>query len=190
VLGLRENSWNSLRELSLPKRLLLALVSAFSTWPSSLLADLIKRALPDLPIKPFVVLSGVVFGVLVMTPFIVAPRHRILRAAIMCVASVLIYHFAIEFVMNGPLRSDTPVPWLLVGGTSALLIGLAVVLLAPLAFHWSLLGLTLAAGGIGGVALDRLGAAFAEGPFGFIPFAAWQLPVCLALHFGLRRATD
>ena len=68
---------------------------------------------------------------------------------------------------------------------AALLCAVAVVALAPRAFTWQLPALALAAGAIGGVAFE------VELPFDpdlVVGHAAWQLLVCLALHFGLQSA--
>ena len=84
----------------------------------------------------------------------VAATHRILRAAVMCIASFLIFNFAIDFVMEGPLDNATLTPWFLVGG----------------------------------VAFKVLLGATDDGVLALITYAAWQIPVCLALYFGPRRA--
>ncbi len=130
-------------------------------------------------------LVGIVFGALVLAPY-VGSRQRIWRVLALCGTSVLIYFLAERFVADGPLGYETIAPFLVSGGGAALLVGLAVIVLAPQHFSWKLILLTLVAGALGG-------AAFQWNPEFFdhtiLPgHAAWQLLVCLALHFGFRKA--
>ena len=152
----QERFWKTLRELSLPGRLNLAVVSAVSTWPAGEFANQLDEVL-HLPIPAWMgwqsVLHGLVFAVLVMIPFLAADALRVLRAAGMCVASIFIYDSAVGFVIDGPFGDNSVMAYVLAGGTAALLLGLAVSVLAPRRFQWRrLAGLTAAAGALGGVA--------------------------------------
>ena len=127
---------------------------------------------------------GAIFGALVMAPY-AEPRRRALRGAALAAAGAGIYYLAVRFVVEGPVGYDAITSFVLAGAGAALLCAVAVVALAPRAFTWQLPALALAAGAIGGVAFE------VELPFDpdlVVGHAAWQLLVCLALHFGLQSA--
>jgi hypothetical protein len=130
---------------------------------------------------------GVVFGALVMAPYSVASRLRMVRIVAMCVASAAIYFHAIRFVVDGPFSYKTITPFLMSGGGAAVLVGLSVVVLAPRNASWRLFALCLFAGVVGGAAFDDSiwrGSGFAE----VGGHLSWQVLVCLALHLSLRPA--
>lgn len=132
----------------------------------------------------FHLVVGAVFGTLVLAPY-AGPHRRVLRSVALALASAAIYYLAVRFVVDGPLGYNAVTSFMLAGGGAALLCGVAVVAIAPRAFEWRLLPLTLAAGAAGG-AVFELNLAF--DPHLVVGHAAWQLLVCLALHFGLRGA--
>ncbi len=105
----------------------------------------------------------------------------------MCIASILIYDFAIGFVVDGPLSDNTVMPYVLAGGAAAMLLGFTVAVLGPCKFQWRLAGLTLLAGAIGGGAFHFL---YSETFIASVlAYLAWQILVCLALYFGMRKAS-
>jgi hypothetical protein len=127
---------------------------------------------------------GAVFGALVLAPYAQPHRHA-LRGVALALVSAAIYYLAVRFVVDGPLGYDAVTSFVLAGGSAALLCGLAVVAIGPRVFAWRLPALTLAAGAIGGGAFE-LNLAF--DPHLVVGHAAWQLLVCLALHFSLQDA--
>lgn len=126
--------------------------------------------------------AGAVFGALVLGPYAVR-RGRVARIVVLAVAGAAIYWLAVRFVTETPLPFDAVVSLVVAGSLAALLCGLAVVAIAPRAFRWGMAALLLVAGALGGAAFDvRVPA----DELLLIGHAAWQLLVCLALHFALR----
>ena len=130
----------------------------------------------------FHVTVGAVFGALVLALYARAP-HRMLRGVALTAASAGIYYLAVWFVTGGPAGIGALASFVLAGAGAAVLCGVAVVALAPRAFHWRIVPLLLLAGGVGGAAFD-LNLVF--DPVLLTAHAAWQLLVCVALHLGLR----
>lgn len=180
--------WRAVQSLPLWVRLALAALSTGSYWLVAALGD--RFQWPDTIFGGFAWQShliAAIFGALVMAPCITASRFRWLRVAAMCVASAFIYFFAVKFVVDGPLSYNTITRFLISGGGAALLVGLAVVVLAPQRASTRLFLLCLVAGVIGGAAFDD--AIWLDSGFEDIGgHLVWQVMVCLALHFGLRPA--
>lgn len=181
--------WRAVQALKLPARLALAVVSGSSYWWVFELADRIwpSTANPFGDLVSPLHLVAVVFGLLVMAPYAAVSRLLPVRVLALCIASVLIYHFAISLVAQGPFSHNTVTPYLISGGGAAVLVGLAVVVLAPQRCRWQLLALTAAAGVLGGSVFRWAPALWSD----FEPQAGhviWQVLVCLALHLGLRAA--
>lgn len=180
--------WRVVQSLPLWARLALAIVSAGSCWLIGALGarfDWDDTIFGGFVWQPHLI--AVIFGALVMAPCITALRFRWLRVAAMCVASAIIYFYAIKFVIDGPFSYNTITPFLISGGGAAFLVGVSVVALAPQMASTRLFLLCLLAGVIGGAAFDDaiwLDSGFAE----IGGHLAWQVLVCLALHFGLRPA--
>lgn len=174
--------WHAVQSLPLWARLAFAIVSASSyrligTWD--------PEVLDGFAWQPHLIAA--IFGALVMAPCITASRFRWLRVVAMCVASALIYFYAVKFVIDGPFSYNTITPFLISGGGAALLVGLAVVMLAPQKATARVFLLCLVAGLIGGAAFDD--AIWLDSGFADVGgHLAWQVLVCLALHFGLRPA--
>ncbi len=179
--------WRELQSLTLRGKLLLAGASASSYWWIGQLADQPGWSGEFLGISVWMHVIAVIFGALVMAPYVAASRHRILLTLAMCIASAVIYYLAVLFVTDGPFSHESIVPFLLSGGGAALLVGLTVVVLAPQRFRWSLLPLTLAAGIAGGAAFDLSIGRESEFPV-IAGHLLWQTLVCVALHLGLRPA--
>lgn len=126
--------------------------------------------------------TGAVFGACVLGPY-TAPSHRVPRILALAVASAAIYWLAVRFVADGPIPYDSIVSLIVAGSGAALLCGLAVVIIASRPFGWELVPLLLAAGTLGGVAFEIR---IPNDELLLVGHAAWQLLVCLALHFGIR----
>jgi hypothetical protein len=127
--------------------------------------------------------AGAAFAALVIGPYLARLKLPSLRIAAACIAGALIYRLAIEFAADGPLGLGTPASFAFAGSGAAALTALVTGLLAPSRFRWHVLPLALASGALGGLAFHLL--AFTEQAYeGHL---AWQLLVCLALHFGLRK---
>ena len=180
--------WRAIQSLPLPIKLALAVFSGGSSW---LIDEQVNRFDWDTTIFGNLAwpshLAAVIFGALVMAPYAAASRARLLRVLGLCVASALIYFYAVKFVADGPFSYNAITPFLISGAGAALLIGLSVVVLAPRKASWRLFAMCLVAGLVGGAAFEDtvwLGSDFA--PFG--GHLVWQVLVCLALHFGLRPA--
>ena len=125
---------------------------------------------------------GAIFGALVLAPYLGA-KQQVLRCILLCVASAAIYRLAVWFVTDGPIGYNAFTSFVLAGSGAALLTGLAIVAFAPRAFGARLVAATLVAGAIGGAAFDLK---FVVDQYLLAGHAAWQLLVCLGLHFGFR----
>ena len=167
-------------------KLLLAVISASSYWLLQLVSEK-SAALDEILSKrnTGLYLIGLVFGALVMAPYVAAANRRILRGATMCVASAAIYFAAVRFVVDGPFSYDTIIPYLIAGGAAALLVGLTIVAVTLRPLPWVLIPLTIAAGAAGGAVFNgSFGGALEVGAIA--GHFAWQVLVCLALHFSFR----
>jgi hypothetical protein len=142
------------------------------------------QGVPD-PQFWFYHLVGAIFGGLVMGPYAVS-RQLGLRVVALCIASALIYYFAVWFVTNGPLDLGTVATFVLTGAAAALLVGLAVVVIAPARASALLIPATLAAGALGGAAFKLR---VTSDTIMLLGHAVWQLLVCLALHLSFRNAS-
>ena len=168
---------------SLIIKVALALVSVVAYSVIAELADRFEanESVPDIG-QWFHYVAGAVFGALVLAPYLGAPQ-RIIRFVLLCIASAAIYWLAVWFVTDGPTGYDAITLFVLAGAGAALLSGLAVVAIAPRSFDLRLIGFTLVAGAIGGAVFDLK---FASDQYLLAGHGAWQMLVCLALHFGLR----
>ena len=97
----------------------------------------------------------------------------------------MIYAFAVELATKGygPLNLGITESIVISGVVGAILVGLIMKLVAPLQTAWKFWVLTTLAGLFGGFVFSLLG----ESSHYFITviaYGAWQIPVCLALHFG------
>ncbi len=163
-------------------------LTLFSIVVYAILAALVEtleavEGIPEAGVWFHYVVGGV-FGALVLAQFI-GPQQRVVRFAALCVTGAVIYYLAVRFVTDGPIGYDMIASFILAGSAAALLSGLAVVLIAPQAFSWKLLPLTLAAGALGGAAFDLK---FSFDQTLLIGHALWQLLVCLALSLSFRDA--
>ena len=164
-------------------KLALALVSVVAYSVIAELADRFEaiESVPDTGLW-FHYVVGAVFGALVLAPYL-GPRQQIIRFVLLCVASAGIYWLAVWFVTDGPIGYDSITSFVVSGAGAALLSGLAVVAIAPRAFGMRLVAFTLVAGAFGGAAFDLK---FAFDQYLLAGHVAWQVLVCLALHFSFR----
>lgn len=167
-------------------KLALALVSVVAYSVIAELADRFEaiESVPDTGLW-FHYVVGAVFGALVLAPY-VGPRQRIMRFALLCAASAGIYWLAVWFVTDGPIGYDAVTSFVISGAGAALLSGLAVVAIAPQTIELRLVVFTLVAGAFGGAAFDLK---FAFDQYLLAGHVAWQLLVCLALHFSFRTSS-
>ena len=161
----------------------LALTSVVGYAVIAQLADALDpiESIPDAGLW-FHYLVGAVFGALVLGPY-VGPNQRVLRIGLLSIASAVIYYLAVRFVADGPMGYDAITSFVIAGSGAAVLCGIATIVLAPRGPDWRVVPLAAAAGAIGGAVFD---VKFAFDPNLLVAHAAWQLLVCLALHFGLR----
>lgn len=177
---------HALSELPLLIKLALALVSVVAYSVIAELADRVEaiESVPDTGLW-FHYVVGAVFGALVLAPYVGA-RQKIVRLVLLCVASAGIYWLAVWFVTDGPIGYNAITFFVLAGAGAALLSGLAVVAFAPRTFDLQLVAFMLVAGAIGGAAFDLK---FTFDQYLLAGHAAWQILVCLALHFSFRTAS-
>ena len=171
---------------SIAFRLMLAMASIVAY---SVLAQLVPvfesfEGIPNIN-TVFHLVVGAVFGALVMAPCARVPR-RVLRGIALTVAAAAIYYGAVRVVVNSPPGLDALATFTLAGAGAALLCGLAVAAIAPLAFDLRFTALLLVAGAAGGAVFD---VKFSFDPNLLLGHAAWQLLVCFALYLGSRRAS-
>jgi hypothetical protein len=158
-----------------PVRMALALLSGLSVWP--LMSVLTGREPLNL------LLTGGVFGALVLVPFIESSRARLARVLGLVAGAALIHWGAVMLAIF--LDLDLKLPKLAVyaipGLVGALLAALLTAGVAPLPRAYPAVTAGSLAGLAGGVV------------FGITPesdfwvwgdYIAWQVLVCLGLHFG------
>lgn len=188
-----ENRYESLDQrrpragLSLPVKLLLAVISGYGMWPAGELGDRVDQFLPlrILDLDWPVVLGGALFGALVMAPLINARSLRVLRVLALCICSVVAFRLAIEVAIDDPLGNAEYVS---AGFVGAELVAVSVMIFAPVRFNWRIFIFAGLAGAVGGEAFNHLGELKGD----FLPmtaYAVWQTLVCLALHFGVRASS-
>jgi len=175
--------------LNLTGKLALALLSVCGYWLIVVLAGRYDWSGAVFGFQwPFHII-GLLFGALVMAPYAARSAHRAARMLALSIASAAIYYLAVRFVVDGPLGYSTTAPYVIAGTVAAVLAGLAVVALAPGRFHWRMIGLSMAAGAVGGAAFEW------QLPIDWAPndlhaYLAWQILVCLALHRGFLPAVQ
>lgn len=166
---------------SLPRRLLLAAASGLANWPVSHL---------PLPMAAQTLLSGGIFGALVLVPCIEARRRWVLRAIALVVGGMLIHQATLELAehLYAPLLTVRSVI-VICGAVGALLAAALTRVVAPLKAHWPLWPLSLVAGLAGGLVIASV---FDTRRYGLWTacYAAWQVLVCAALYLGSTRSSD
>ena len=176
----------SYRNPTLTGKLALVLVSVAGYWLSGVLAEVVDPDGANWLAFPLHHAPGLVFGLLVMGPYVAKPPYAP-RLIAMAVASAVIYYLAVLFVIEGPFSYNTTTPYLVSGGTAAALVATSTMLLAARAWRWMPLWVTAILGIVGGATFRWDPLADSEWFPLVVPHAVWQALVCLALHFGMRR---
>ncbi len=174
--------------LSLPVKLLLAVISGYCMWPASELGERLDNFLPInlLSISWSVIFGGALFGALVMAPLITARSLRLLRIVALCFCSIVTYRIALEVAVDGPFGRAAFAAAGLIG---AELVAIAVVILAPINLSWRMFVFAGVAGAAGGELFGHLYDMKGDFPAA-TAYAVWQILVCLALNLGARDAAN
>lgn len=183
-------------KLSLAPRLALAALSGVLTYPAIRLDTFLgPESYPPL-FSWWLILHGLVFGLLVMVPFVTGSHHRAVRILALAAASVLIYDLAIRTpdLITIPTLGDTG-NFIVAGVTGAALVATAVRFIAPLEVTPAYWGFSVVAGLIGGIVFSRTFEVCAwdkcADAWMILPYAAgwivWQSLVCAAMFLGVRR---
>jgi peptidoglycan/LPS O-acetylase OafA/YrhL len=177
------------RNPTLPGKLALVLVSIAGYWLSVVLAAAVDQDATDWISFPLHHAPGMIFGLLVMGPYVARSPYA-LRLIAMAVASAVIYYLAVLFVVKGPFSYNTITPYLVAGGTAASLVSATTMLVAPRVWRWMPLLIAAIAGIAGGAMFQWDPLARSEWFALIVPHAAWQALVCVALHLGLRSTSS
>jgi len=182
--------------LPLAPRLALAALSGILTYPAIRLDTAVgPESYPPI-FSWWLILHGLLFGLLVMAPFVTSRRHRGTRVLVLALASVFIYDLAIRIpdLIAIEILGDTG-DFIVAGISGAVLVATAVRFIAPLTVTPAFWGLSFLAGLIGGFVFsqsfevckwDNCAEAWM-----ILPYAAgwivWQSLLCAAMYFGTRR---
>lgn len=182
--------------LPLAPRLALAALSGILTYPANRLdAAMGPESYPPI-FSWWLILHGLLFGLLVMAPFVTAGRYRWTRVIVLAVASIFIYDLAIRIpdLIAIEILGDTG-DFMMAGISGAVLVATAVRFVAPLTVTPAYWGFSFLAGLVGGFvfsqafevcAWDKCAEAWM-----ILPYAAgwivWQSLVCAAMFLGVRR---
>ena len=183
--------------LSLAPRLALAALSGILTYPANRLDTAMgPESYPPI-FSWWLILHGLLFGLLVMAPFVTGRRHRWTRVLVLAVASIFIYDLAIRIpdLIAIEILGDTG-DFMIAGISGAVLVATAVRFVAPLTVTPAYWGFSFLAGLVGGFVF---GQAFGVCDWDkcaetwmILPYAAgwivWQSLVCVAMFLGVRRA--
>ncbi|MGE0030882.1 MAG: hypothetical protein AB7T20_07160 [Steroidobacteraceae bacterium] len=179
--------FGSYRNPTLPGKLALVLVSIAGYWLSAVLVEGVDPDAANWLAFPLHHAPGLIFGLLVMGPYVARPPYA-LRLIAMAVVSAVIYYLAVLFVIEGPFSYNTITPYLVSGGTAAALVATSAMLLAPRVWRWMPLWVAAIAGIVGGATFEWDPLAGSEWFALVVPHVVWQTLVCLALHLSLRPA--
>lgn len=166
--------------MSLQARLGLAALSGSLVWP--------LQQLP-LPWEGATVLSGALFGALVLMPFLAAAHTQIGRALALVAGGAAIHLVCLKLAASlygGALGPDLAI--MASGLIGALLAAALTCLVVPLAAGWLLWVCVGAAGLAGGFLVARWGLGTRLALLWMAAYAAWQMLVCAALYFGTLEA--
>ncbi len=182
--------------LPLVPRLALAALSGILTYPANQLDTAMgPESYPPI-FSWWLILHGLLFGLLVMAPFVTSRQQRVTRVLVLAVASVFIYDLAIRApdLVAIEILGDTG-EFVVAGISGAVLVATAVRFVAPLTVTPAYWGFSFLAGLIGGFVFSQ---AFeicewdkCAATWMILPYAAgwivWQSLVCAAMFFGVRR---
>jgi len=151
---------------------------------------LLKDASRDDFFNFVIIVNGLVFGAAVLLPILPSNARqwwRITGLAVACVCSYLLANIVVaHYAVNDEL-APSPVAFQLSGLAGAFVVLVGLLILIPASRSWRLLWMIVVAGLLGGWALDLLTTAAVNTkklvtmPLGH---AAWQMLICIALHFG------
>jgi hypothetical protein len=175
--------------MSWRKRIVLALASGASLWPLAYFLDWLDAVIPVSEKVVSYVLVGGIFGALVLVPFVAGSSLRLGRTMGLVIGSILIYSLVAELAVEkyGPLQLDYDTAVVMSGLLGACLAGLLTILAAPLRIS-SLFWLYVPFAGLVGGFLFSLLWETNNNAVIAAAYAAWQVPVCLALHGGSARS--
>ena len=183
-------------DLPLTPRLALAAISGALSFPAIRIDSALGPGTYPPIFSWWLILHAVVFGLLVMVPFIAARPYRRLRSLALVVASVFSYDAAIRIpdIVPSNLISDTG-DFMLAGLAGALLVAMAVRFIAPLRVAPAYWAYVAVGGLVGGLVFshtfelcdwDRCRTAWLILPYAS-GWAARQSLVCGAMFLGLRQ---
>ena len=182
--------------LSLASRLALAVLSGVLTYPAIRLDALLGPEFYPPLFSWWLILHGLVFGLLVMVPFITGSRHRAVRILALAATSVFAYDLAIRIpdLVAIEMLGDTG-DFIVAGVAGAVLVATAVRYIAPLRVTPAYWGFSVLAGLIGGIVFSRTFGVCewdkCADAWMIFPYAAgwivWQALVCAAMFVGARR---
>ena len=182
--------------LSLQWRLVLAAFSGLLTYPANLLDSALGPDWYPPILSWWLILHGLLFGALVMAPYVLRKDHRVLRVAALMLGSVMIYYTAIEVpgLVKIAFLGDTG-PHMIAGVTGALLVAVSTRVIAPLSVTPGYWAMSLLAGMLGGflfsLTFEICPWDACSPPWKILPFTSgwivWQGLICAAMFLGLRR---
>jgi len=177
-------------------RLVLAVTSGMLTYPAIRLDTLLGPGRYPPLFSWWLIIHGLLFGLLVMAPFVSEGRLRGVRASVLAIASVLAYDLAIRVpeLIQARLFGDAG-DFVVAGISGALLVAAAVRFLAPLAItrrYWGLVMLAGLAGGyVFGWTFDLCDWDSCAKAWLILPYSGgwviWQTLVLLAMYCGSDR---
>lgn len=180
-------------DLSLPTRLGLAALSGLLTYPAFMLSDALDAVWQPPILDWWKILHGVLFGALVMVPYISSKDRLGLRATALIISSVVAYVAAIEVpnLISPPIGGEVA-EFMEAGVIGAVLVAVATRFIAPLVTRPRYWGFTLVAGIIGGAifsqtfgicVMDSCDSLAKISPYS-LGWVTWQMLVCAAIWFG------
>ena len=183
-------------DLPLAPRLGLAALSGSLAFPAILIDSALGPAAYPPVFSWWIILHGLLFGFLVMAPFVPRSHQRRLRTVLLAVASVLIYDAAIRIpdLVRIEFLGDLG-EFIVAGVSGSVLVATAVRYLAPLDVTPAYWGHCIVAGLIGGAVFaytfgacdwDRCSRWWTVIPYAF-GWVAWQALVCGAMYLGRRQ---
>ncbi len=180
-------------------RLILVLISGLMAYPAIKLDSFLTPDRYPPIFSWWLILHGVLFGALVMAPFVSTSRHQALRRVALILSSVLSYYIAITFASldNFAILTE-PAQYVLAGLTGAILVATATRFIAPLKIRTAFWVLVVTAGLVGGAAFsvtadvcfwDKCTAWWHVLPYS-AGWIIWQALVFLAMYMGSKRDSD
>jgi hypothetical protein len=180
----------------LAARLILVTVSGLMAYPAIKLDSFLTPDRYPPVFSWWLILHGVLFGALVMAPFVSTERHRGLRRVALTLSSVFSYYLAITFAsLDGFAILTEPAQYILAGVTGAVLVATATRFIAPLKIRTAFWILVVSAGLAGGALFsvtsslcfwDKCADWWRVPPYS-AGWIFWQVLVFLAMYMGSER---